>query len=151
MEMEYEAYLGDHIAGKVRLTKEGLYYRVLCRCSLPQNVVYRLYGICGEERENLGVLMPDGDGLLLERKIPAKRLTDCTRFLISDGSAPEKVATAEPEQEAEIMADTGTETGIFVPIHPEKPFDYLHKLESAYLQEQDGQIGAHIEEHPGTV
>lgn len=151
MEMEYEAYLEDRIAGKVRLTKEGLYYRVLCRCSLPQNVVYRLYGICGQEWENLGVLMPDGDGFLLERKIPVKRLADCTRFLVSDGSEPEKAVTAEPEQEAEITEDADTDAGTFVPIHPEEPFDYLHKLESAYLQERDGQIGAHIQEHPGTV
>ena len=153
MEMEYEVYLENHIAGKVQLTKQGLYYRVLCHCSLPQNVVYRLYGICGEMQENIGVLMPDGDGFLLDRKIPAKRLTGCTKFLLSDGSEPEKEVTAEPESEpeAEITDDTGSDTGTFVPIHPEEPFAYLHKLESAFYEEQNGQIGARIQENPGTV
>lgn len=149
MEMEYEAYLGNRVAGKVRLRKDGLYCHILCRCELPRDTVYRLYGCTGISRENLGVLMPDGDGFLLDRRIPAKRLEGCTQFLLSDGSEITELPKAEekPEPEEPMKPEPGT----FVPIRPEEPFGYLSHLESAFLEEQNGQIGINIQENPGAV
>lgn len=153
LEGSFEVCLDSHPAGKVEIIRQGLYCRVVCRCHVPLDTVYRLYGVSEKGEENLGVVMPEGDGFLLDRRLPAKRLEGCTRFLLSDGSEAEPMP--EPEEKtketAEEAAGEEAQTGTFVPICPEEPFSYLHQLESAYLEEQNGQIGAHIQENPGTA
>ena len=152
LEGTFEVCLGSNPAGKVQITRQGLYCRVVCRCHVPLEAVYRLYGVSEKGQENLGVVMPEGDGFLLDRRLPAKRLEGCTRFMLWDGSEPEPEAVQE--EDAEEMAEEKLEeeqAGVFVPIRPEEPFSYLQQLASACLEEQNGQIGAHIQENPGTV
>ena len=83
MEGCYEVYLGNQSAGKVQLIRQGLYYRVICRCRVPGDQVFRLYAVQGNRRENLGVVIPDGDGFSLDKKIPAKNLAgEKIRFIL---------------------------------------------------------------------
>ena len=127
----YEVYLGSNPAGKIQITKQGLYSRIVCRCIVPQDVVYRLYAAGNGKRENLGVVIPDGEGYLLERSIVSKRLEGCTQFLLS--------------------ARSDREVGKFVPIYPEEPFSYIGQLENTFLEIQNGQPGIRLMENPGAV
>ena len=113
----------------MQLLREGLYVRIICRCVMPDDEIYRLFIVQGDKRENLGVLVPEGDGLILNKRIPAKRFGGgVPAFTVSSGC--------------------GTQMGEFVPICPEEPFLYIHRLKSSFLQSENGKIGIRIERNP---
>ena len=127
----FEVYQGNRIAGKVQLIPQGLYVRVICRCRIEGEQVYRLFAVSGDHRENLGVPVPEGDGFLLDKRIPAKRLAEGVRFLLSAGA--------------------GELNGKFVPICPEEPFLYIDRLKTAFLESEQGKIGIRIQQHPEAI
>ena len=129
--MEYEVLFGKDRVGKVQVLREGLYYRFFCRCRLSGDVVCRLAVRCGEKEENLGVVVPVGDGFGLDKRLPVKNLGEgeMTFFLM-------------PKQERL--------EGKFIPIYPEEPFSYIARLKDAFLARQNGQIGVIIKEIQGT-
>lgn len=129
MEGYHEVYLGDKPAGKLRIERDGLYYRIVCHCYVPEDTVYRLFAVMDSHRENLGVVVPEGDGYFLERKIPVKRLNHDAVFSLSARSVQD--------------------TDKFVPIYPEEPFSYIVHLENAFLDVRGGQIGACWKQKPG--
>ena len=132
MEGIYEVYLGNEMAGKVQILRQGLYCRVICRCRISGEQIYRLFAVCGGRRESLGVVVPEGDGFLLDKMIPAKRLGEGPlRFLLSAGA--------------------GELAGKFIPISPEEPFLYIERLKSAFLESENGKIGIRIQENPEAV
>ena len=132
MEEQYEAFLGNRPVGKVQLTRQGLYFRVVCRCMLPSDGVYRLYAMGDGRRENLGVVVPDGEGFLLDKRIPAKRIgSGHPQFILSSG--------------------TPSPSGTFFPISPEEPFLYIDRLKHAFLESENGKVGIRIKECPETV
>ena len=132
MEGQFEVFLAGRPAGKVQLIRQGLYCRVVCRCVLPTDGVYRLYALGDQGRENLGVVVPDGEGFLLDKKIPAKRLGEGkVQFLLSTG-APHL-------------------GGRFLPISPEEPFLYLDRLKNSFLESENGKVGIRIKESPETA
>ena len=123
----YKVYLGSIPVGKVQLIRQGLYYRIQCRCRIEGNLVYKLYAVIGNKRENLGVVIPDGDGFSLEKRIPVKRLgEEGADFILSTGA--------------------GLERGIFVPICPEEPFQYIERLKDAFLETENGRLGIRIQQ-----
>ena len=129
MERCYEVMYGNDAIGKVQVIPQGLYCRIICRCRGTYEQVLRLFADAQGHRENLGVLIPEGDGLLLDRKIPAKRLgTGNLRFYLSSGC--------------------GCDGGHFVPICPEEPFLYISRLKTAFLESEQGKVGIRIKEHP---
>ena len=125
----HEVYLEDRIAGKLQIEKEGLYYRLLCRCVVPDDMVYRLFAVTDKGKENLGVVVPEDGGYVLRRKIPAKRLQPGSRFLLS------------------VRVEAAGEK--FVPVYPEEPFTYITQLETAFLEIRNGQTGLCWKENPG--
>ena len=132
MEGLYEVTCGKTVVGKVQLVQQGLYYRVTCRCHLPDEQVYRLYAVQDGCRENIGVVIPEGDGSTLNKKIPAKKLTPQNLcFILSAGET--------------------SVSGKFVPVSPEEPFLYIDRLKTAFLQSDHGQIGINIQENPETM
>ena len=132
MENCYEVYLGDRPAGKVQLIVNGLYVRVICRCLVPKDQVYRLYLVCGGHKENIGVVVPESDGFVLDKQIPVKRFgTGKIQFVLSSG--------------------TCGMTGEFVPICPEEPFSYIDRLKNAFLETEHGKIGIRTEKRPEAV
>ncbi len=114
--------LGGQAVGTAEVRREGLYYCFDCQCRLSGEIMYRLTVRCGERTENLGIPVPEGGRFVLRSRIPVKRLGEGT-FLIR----------AEPKH-AELM-------GKFVPLSPEEPFRYLRRLQDAFLQVRDGQVG----------
>ena len=127
MEGEYEIKLGNRPMGKVRVTREGLYYRFRCRCQLTGDSVCKVMA----EDISLGILVPQGDGFVLDTKLPVKRFGEgCTDF--------------------QIQPNRPVLDGRFIPIKPEEPFAYIERLKNAYLTRQNGQLGVVIREKAGT-
>ena len=119
---DYEVCFGKKPCGKVQVERQGLYYRFFCRCQLGTEVMCRLTVSCGGKQEDLGILVPVGDGFGLDTRIPAKRLGKGT-------------------PEFSLRAKQGSAEGTFVPIYPEEPFSYLSRLKESYLVYKNGQAG----------
>ena len=127
MEGNYAVNLGQTPIGKAQVIRQGLYYRVICRCRLTGEVMYRLIVRGGGHEENLGVLIPMGGGFGLETKLPVKKM--------GEGELSFCVLPKHPELK-----------GRFVPIFPEEPFSYISRLKDAYLEVRDGQTGVVLPE-----
>ena len=120
--MEMEVTMGGEPIGKAEVLRQGLYYKIHCRCRLTGNVMYRLYVKGNSGEESLGVLVPLGSGFGLETRIPVKR--------VGEG---ELSFFVEPKHTAS--------SGEFMLVYPEEPFSYISRLKDAYLEYRDGQPG----------
>lgn len=74
MEGNYPVFYQGRPVGKVQVMRKGLYYSFHCRCRMESGVVCRLIAKWADGWENLGIPVPEGDGLELNRKLPAKRI-----------------------------------------------------------------------------
>ena len=110
------SYRGDSVGG-VKVRKEGLYCRIVCRCRLPDGKIHRLYA----DGENIGVLIPDGGELVLDTKVAAKRLKEGCSFSLDE------------------------KRGEFIPIRSGEPFDYLGKVRLGKLAFRDGDPGLYLD------
>ena len=119
---EYPVFFGNVRIGKVSVCRIGLYYRFCCNCSLKNEGLYRLYVSCGDCKQNLGVLVPEGDCFFLETRVPSKRFGEGIPefFVISNYAKAEEA---------------------FYPIYPEEPFAYISRLKDAYLIKRNSQLG----------
>ena len=124
---DYEVFFGNQQAGKVQVRRQGLYYRFVCRCRLTGEVVCRLYVSCGGQQENLGVVVPMGDGFGLDTRQPVKRFR-------------------EGEPSFSLIPKHEVPSGQFVPIIPEEPFAYLERLKTSFLVKKYGQMGILLED-----
>lgn len=120
--MEYDIYLGRDVIGEANVMRQGLYYQFSCRCKLGHDVIYRLSVSCGGHHENLGVLVPMGDMFGLHTKLAVKRL----------GEGPLLFRVLPKHQ---------TVAGQFIVIRPEEPFAYITRLQEAFLECRNGQVG----------
>ncbi len=127
MEGIHDIYLGEQQVGSAEVTREGLYYRFRCSCSLEGNSVCRV-NVCGQ---TLGVLIPRGELFCLETKLPAKRFAN-------------KIPIFSVQPNRPVLE------GRFIPISPEEPFAYISRLKNAHLARQDGQLGIVIKKEAGT-
>ena len=117
----YSVCLGRETVGQVIVERKGLYYRFCCRCKLHSNVMCRVSVICGSVRENLGILSPLGSDYVLTKEVPVKRFRE---------GIPEFLITPKQPQSHELCID----------IYPEEPFQYIAKLEKAYLDRREGRM-----------
>ena len=122
MEMDHEVFFGTQQVGRVQVTRQGLYYRFVCRCRLAGDVLCRLQVICGDEQENLGVVVPMDGGFGLDTKIPAKRL-------------------GQGEMTFRLLPKHEVPGQTFIPICPEEPFAYITRLKDSFLIRKNGQAG----------
>lgn len=123
--------LGDKVVGKAKVSREGLYYRIRCRCALSGDMLCRILVRCGKQEESLGILVPEGREFGLETRIPVKKV----------GEGPLTFSAAPRHRDLE---------GQFIPLSPEEPFRYITRLKDAYLVKQKGKVGVVIKE-PGCV
>lgn len=110
----------------MELTRQGLYYCAVCRCSLTGEGMCRLEAENGEKKLDLGILVPEEGGFGLRTRFPVSRL--------GEGAASFRVV---PKQ------GTG-ERRKYIPIKPEEPFGYLARLKDAFLEIRGEQMGASI-------
>ena len=117
MVQKFDVNFAGQNVGNVELIREGLYYRLRCRCTVHDNEIHRLY----VDGEKIGVLLPENGELVLDTKVAAKRLKEECSFSLE-----------EKERN-------------FIPIHPEETFGYLGKLRLAKLAFREGEPGIFLE------
>ena len=154
MENTYEIKYEGVPIGTAHLEKQGLYLSFSCRCRLPQEGLYRIHVICGENREDLGICVPLGGDFGTDKRIPAKRFGEGTLpfELVPKDWKPPEVTAMKPDAPAkeEISVPEVVEeispAEKFIPVSQEEPFEYLDKLENAHMEIHDGQPGIMIEQ-----
>lgn len=115
MEGTFEVKLAGAVVGEAILRRQGLYTSVFCRCRAPEGKIWRLFA--GTER--LGVLVPQGQELVLETKVAAKRLKEGCGLTIRDSP----------------------EAGWFIPIRPGEEFSAPDRIRGGVLAYRDGVPG----------
>ena len=111
--MEYTVLDCGAAVGSASAERRGLYWNIAAECRMETDRIVRLYAHDGEKSVRLGVLMPEGGALRLERRLAADAFsfTPQTRVTTSpdaEPAAPDRPAekkaaetAAEPEQTAE--------------------------------------------------
>lgn len=123
----YPILRGGETIGQASVEKKGLYYYFSCRCCLSGEVIYRLMASCGENRENLGIPVPEGDTFVLNTRIPVNKL-------------------GQGDLAIQAVPRHGKLDGKFIPISPDEPFNYLRQLEKAVFEKRNGQPGIVLRE-----
>ena len=98
MDENYAVMYRNEQVGKLQMQRQGLYCRMQCRCQLPGDDIYRLKMVQGKDSTHIGVLVPEGDGFLLDKRIPAKRIPAGELHFVVRGSR-------EPEEPEEPVID----------------------------------------------
>ncbi|MGM9602928.1 MAG: hypothetical protein ACI3W5_15260 [Faecousia sp.] len=162
MEKCYDIYLGSEAVGKATLTKEGLYWKIRCQCSLPSGEAHRVTAKAGEEID-LGILVPENGEYCLTKRIAMKRFADAQPQFFIKTHSPDPEETVHPiipeetvhpiipeETVHPIIPEESTQPDIseerFIAIIPEEPFAYIEELKDARLEEKDGEIGITLPE-----
>ena len=122
----YQVFQDEQAVGTVEASREGLYILFSCRCQPVHREMIRLWMSCGEKETDLGLCVPMEGGFGTEKKIPARQC-----------------GTGIPEFILRHKDDT--RRGRFIPLSPEEPFQYIHRLENAFLDKKNGQIGIRIQ------
>jgi len=125
LERQYSVSLQGQHCGKVTVTRQGLYYRVHCRCILDGKDIFRLQAECTNAKVNLGVLVPTEDRFGLDTRIPVKQL-------------------GEGELTFSVLSKREPPAGHFVPILAEEPFAYISRLKESFLEIRNGQMGIRV-------
>ena len=127
MEMEFDVSLHDKKVGCVSVIHQGLYCKIDCTCTMKPTMIYRLLVRQGEDNLRLGIPVPEGNQLVLQTKVPAKKL-DFTNVQFYLEPVKKEV---HPVQYA----------GKFAPVYPDEPFRYLSRLKECYMEIRNGQPG----------
>ena len=117
MEEKYEVFHEGRSVGTVKLSREGLYYRLVCSCHASDGQIHRLWA----DGEKIGVLMPDRGALVLETRVAAKRIRPGCSFSLDENRKN------------------------FIPIHPGEVFGHLGKLRLAKLAFREGEPGIFLD------
>lgn len=96
--MEYTVFDRGAAVGSASAERRGLYWHIAAECRMETDRIVRLYAHDGEKCVRLGVLMPEGGALRLERRLAADAFsfTPQTRVTTSPDTEP-----AAPERPAE--------------------------------------------------
>ena len=121
----FHIFMGKEAVGKVTVTREGLYYRFICRCKLSGEIMHHMMLHIGDQEYCLGVLVPDNGEFLVNTRVPVKKF--------KRGEPSFCLAPRHKKLE-----------GVFVPILADEPFSYLFRLKNSYLEIKNGKMGAVI-------
>ena len=152
MEGNHEIGYCEQTVGKAEVSAQGLYYRISCRCQISDGEVCRLVAYWQDGWVSLGIMIPEGDGLCLHKKIPQKNIpAKEIRFLLipakQDPEAvlfPPKQVVSDEEaspvgtQVEQQNVDSVTDVPDEVPLREDVPFDDLDRLEDGKLEMRDG-------------
>ena len=118
----YDVFLNEKAVGTVEVRQEGLYFHFTCRCCPEERDMIRLWMSCGEKEMDLGLCVPMDGAFGTEKRIPARQCgTGIPQFFLRHKD--------------------DTFRGRFIPLSPEEPFQYLHKLETAFLERRGTRLG----------
>lgn len=127
LEGNYDVYYGDSVAGNVSIDREGLYYRIVFLTGKLFPGFLRLMLSSGEETINLGICIPRGNQLYLEKKIAAKTFPKGNiQFLLSNGEL--------------------SKSENFIPLMEDRPITMLSKLIHGKFTVRNGVPGVLMED-----
>lgn len=113
----YDILFDEKVIGHAEVKKEGLYYRFSCACTPPDSGIYKVIVSDGDNRQDLGVCVPDGTQFICNSRVACKYLhQESLRFTLVS------------------KKDTKS-----VPVATGEPFTYLEQLETAHLHTAGGQ------------
>lgn len=123
----YDIYMGTKVVGQAEVIKEGLYYRFSCKCTPPDEGIYRIVVSDAGNTKDLGICVPTGEWFCLVTRVPIKYL---------------------PGEKLEFSLVPKDKQEIAVPVATNEPFSKLDKLDSAHLQEFDDKMEIVIDPIP---
>ncbi len=126
MKTSFDITMGDQVVGTASVIREGLYWKICCRCQLSGEIACQVIAI-GEEEINLGLLVREKDDFCLTKRVPMKRFGDIQPCFVVKPRTPKTQRS-------------------FYPIVPEEPFSYIEKLKDAFLEEKGGEVGITLPE-----
>lgn len=121
MDGVYDVMFGGEPVGKMFVDRQGLYYRFRCRCGLTGEGMYRVRVFCGEEKQDLGILVPMEGDFGLQKRLPAK--------LFPEGM-PRFLAVPRRRQLH----------GGFQDMSPKEPFSYIRELKAEFLRRRTSHL-----------
>ena len=116
----YGVFQDGREIGTVRVERQGLYYAFSCRCRIHSREMLRLWMHRGRRELDLGLCVPMEGGFGTEKRLPVK---DC-----GEGEPGFFLRSPHVRQR-------------FIPLAPEEPFRYIHRLENAYLEQRGNTLG----------
>lgn len=119
---EHTITLENNRVGTARVTRQGLYYLLECRCQFPDFETYRVNVVWKNKETDLGICVQNENGKGLRTRMPIK----------SAGEGP-------PVFRATAVIANPLET--FIPLDITKPSTCLSLLRRARLKKRDGEIG----------
>ena len=148
MEKSFDIYMGSEAVGRASLEKEGLYWKIHCRCRLSGDIARRVTAKAGEEID-LGILVPENGEYCLTKRIAMKRFADAQPEFYIKTHSPDTEQPIQPEIPEESVQpeipEESTQPDIaeerFIAIIPEEPFAYIEQLKNSRLEERDGELG----------
>ena len=96
---KYDIYQNGKSVGWAKISPEGLYYLVECKCILPDKQFYTVEMDVNEKRISLGTYIPLENNCGIVKRIPAKLIKDCNlRFYLCSKNNIDKyrVTIGEP-------------------------------------------------------
>ena len=117
----YDVFLNGKEIGTASLEKEGLYWKINCRCNVPNDVPYEVLLRAGEHI-NLGLLVKEETIYCLTRRIAMKRIGEAPLYFEA------RARNAKPPE-------------VFQSIVSDAPFAYLEEIKGCKLEEKDCQVG----------
>ena len=114
----FDVIASERIVGKVTMVREGLYYRFRCVCTKLDGI-HRLWVMWENDVFNLGVCLPIGDSLLLEKKVAANRIGNGPYYFVLKGDGEKR----------------------FAPLDQPLPTECLRCLKTARFAIRDGRKG----------
>ena len=117
----YEIQYQGKSVGSVRTHKQGLYHCFHCRCSLPDDGMYRIHVISGDKREDLGICIPVEGKFGMDKKIPMKRLGEgeLTFQLVPKDWSPQEIPVIEEPGQMRHEEVIMEEEAVLEPMIPE--------------------------------
>lgn len=139
--MEYPIFYHGEETGRITVEPDGLYYQLSAHCAEPGPGIWRLWGCVGFEGRCLGVCIPSGNSLGLEKRVSRRSWPDLPEGFVlgqeADGFLPWRGVVAEqtiPDAMLRENAD-GTQTlAIFPPADGPVPLaEYVSQMREAEL------------------
>ncbi len=122
----YDVYRAEEKVGQVALERQGLYCDLECICQGAGETEAYLVAVSGEERQDLGQCIPQGDTLCLRRYLSSRILRgEQLSFQLS-----------------------GKEKAKFIPLQEAQPLETVAVLEDAVFAVQDGMPGLQLSDKP---
>lgn len=126
----YDVFQGERAVGTIRVERLGLYYHFSCRCRPEGKQLLRLWMRRGRQETDLGLCVPVEGAFGTEKRIPVKQC----------GEGGPAFFLCAPHVRHQ-----------FIPLAPEEPFRYIHRLENAYLEQRGNTLGIVIPIHEKVI